>query len=171
MSSEGSNTPVLRVSSDEFRRASGRFATGITIATVRDSEGQPHGLTVNSFTSVSLEPPLVSICLGHAVKLIDRFREATHYGINMLADSQKNLSVQFAMRGHDRFEGVDWAPGPHGAPLIAGVLAALECRIVERIPAGDHDIFLAELETAQITDGQPLIYFASEYRQLGNERP
>ena len=166
MSSEAFSGQAEPLTAEEFRRATGRFTTGITIATVRDSQGAPHGLTVNSFTSVSLEPPLVSICLGHAVSLIDTFQAATYFGINVLAEDQRPLSERFAHKGHDRFEGIEWHPGPNGAPLLAGVLAALECRTVERIRAGDHDIFLAQMVTARVAEGSPLIYFASRYRRL-----
>jgi flavin reductase (DIM6/NTAB) family NADH-FMN oxidoreductase RutF len=167
MSSEGFGEQAAPLTSEEFRRACGRFATGITIATVSDARGTPHGLTVNSFTSVSLDPPLVSICLGHAVSLIETFRAASYFGINVLAESQRAVSERFARKGQDRFEGIAWETGAHGAPLIAGVLAALECRTVKRIRAGDHDIFLAQMVTARVVEGRPLVYFASRYRHLG----
>ena len=167
MSSEGLGGQAAPLTSEQFRRASGRFATGITIATVRDAQGTPHGLTVNSFASVSLDPPLVSICLGHAVSLIEIFRAASYFGINVLAENQRPLSERFARKGQDRFEGIDWEPGANGVPLIAGVLAAMECRTVERIRAGDHDIFLAQMVTARVVEGKPLVHFASAYRRLG----
>jgi len=167
MSSEGFGGQAAPPTREEFRRACGRFATGITIATVSDARGTPHGLTVNSFTSVSLDPPLVSICLGHAVSLIETFRAASYFGINVLAESQRAVSERFARKGQDRFEGIAWETGAHGVPLIAGVLAALECRTVERIRAGDHDILLAQMVTARVVEGRPLVYFASRYRHLG----
>lgn len=154
------------VTSAEFRHACGRFATGVTIATVLDAEGLPHGLTVNSFSSVSLEPPLVSICLGHAVTVIDYFRESRHFGINILAEGQQELSDRFARKGLDRFDGVEWYRGETGAPLLPGVLAAIECAQRHRVTAGDHDIFIAEMLSARVSDGQqPLLYFASRYRR------
>jgi 3-hydroxy-9,10-secoandrosta-1,3,5(10)-triene-9,17-dione monooxygenase reductase component len=167
MSSEGFGERAAPLTSEEFKHACGRFATGITIATVADAQGTPHGLTVNSFTSVSLNPPLVSICLGHAVSLIEVFRSTSYFGINVLAENQRAVSEGFARRGQDRFDGVEWEPGRNGVPLIAGVLAAMECRTVKRIRAGDHDIFLAQMVTARVVEGKPLVYFASGYRQLG----
>ena len=167
MSSEGFGGQAAPLTREEFRRACGRFATGITIATVSDAQGTPHGLTVNSFTSVSLDPPLVSICLGHAVSLIEVFRAASYFGINVLAESQRAVSERFARKGYDRFEGIEWQAGANGVPLIIGVLAAMECRTVERIRAGDHDIFLAQMVTARVVEGKPLVYFASRYRKLG----
>jgi flavin reductase ActVB len=154
------------VTSDEFRRACGRFPSGVTIATVLDSQGGPHGLTVSSFTSVSLEPPLVSICLGHAVAVIDYFRAAKCFGINVLAVDQQPLSERFARKGADRFDGLDWERGEMGVPLIPGALAQIECAVRDRVTAGDHDIFIGEMLHAQAWDGEPLVHFAGRYRQL-----
>ena len=153
------------MTSEEFRHACGRFATGITIATVLDAEGLPHGLTVNSFSAVSLVPPLISICLGHAVTVIDIFRESRHFGINILAENQQALSARFARKGLDRFDGVEWYRGENGAPLLPSVLAAIECEQRQRFTAGDHDILVGEMLSARIGEGEPLLYFASRYRR------
>jgi 4-hydroxyphenylacetate 3-hydroxylase, reductase component len=154
------------VASEEFRRACGRFATGITIASVLDASGAPHGLTVSSFASVSLDPPLILICLGQDVSVIDHFRAANKFAINVLAEGQRELSDRFARKGHDRFDGLEWHAGTTGVPLLTGVLAALECRTSQRFAAGDHDIFVGEVVAARVADGEPLIYFASRYRGL-----
>ncbi len=170
MSSEGRSGPHVTharlVSSEEFRRACGRFATGVTIASVVDNQGIPHGLTVSSFTSVSLEPPLILICLGHAVSVIDAFRASPYFGINVLAEDQRELSERFARKGSDRFNGISWEVGKTGVPLIPGVLAAIECHVHQRITSGDHDIFIGEMLEARVSGGDPLIYFASQYRGL-----
>ena len=166
MSSQGPEGRIAPVSSEEFRRACGRFATGVTIASALDCEGTPHGLTVSSFVSVSLEPPLVLICLGHAVSVIDIFRSAPYFGINVLSAGQRELSERFARKGHDRFNGLEWHRGETGVPLLSGTLASIECAVERRIPAGDHDIFLAEMVAATVRDGEPLIHFASRYRRL-----
>jgi flavin reductase (DIM6/NTAB) family NADH-FMN oxidoreductase RutF len=166
MSSEGFSGRPAPVASEEFRRACGRFATGVTIATVVDPQGVAHGLTVSSFAAVSLDPPLVSICLGHAVSLIDLFRASNYFGINILAENQRNLSERFARKGQDRFQGIEWTAGETGAPLIAGVLAAIECRVEQRIPVGDHDIFVGCMVAARTAEGAPLLHFASGYRKL-----
>jgi flavin reductase (DIM6/NTAB) family NADH-FMN oxidoreductase RutF len=157
---------VVPVTSEEFRRACGRFATGVTIASVLDPAGSPHGLTVNSFTSVSLEPPLILISLGHKVTAIDHFRAAKFFGINVLAANQRLLSDRFARKGHDRFDGLEWEPGVTGAPLLPGVLAAIECAVYRIVPMGDHDLLVGEVVRAVVADGDPLLYFASSYRQL-----
>jgi flavin reductase (DIM6/NTAB) family NADH-FMN oxidoreductase RutF len=168
MSSEGRKGRAAPVSSVEFRRACGRFSTGVSIASVVDAEGTPHGLTVSSFTSVSLDPPLVLICLGHAVSVIDIFRAAPYFGINVLAENQREFSERFARKGEDRFDGLEWERGETGVPLIAGVLAAIECAVERRVTAGDHDIFIAEMVAARVNEGQPLIHFASCYRRLAD---
>jgi flavin reductase (DIM6/NTAB) family NADH-FMN oxidoreductase RutF len=154
------------ITSEQFRLACGRFATGVAIASVMDSEGMPHGLTVSSFTSVSLDPPLVLICLGHAVTSIDLFREARHFGINVLTEDQRELSERFAQKGHDRFDGLEWQRGETGVPLITGALAGMECAVRRRVTAGDHDVIIGEMVRACVHDGSPLIHFSSQYRRL-----
>jgi len=163
MSSERSGRPTAPVTAEEFRRACGRFATGVTVATVVDAGGRPHGLTVSSFTSVSLNPPLVLICLGHGVAAIEHFRVAEYFAVNVLADGQRDLSDHFARKGHDRFGAVEWQRGATGAPLLPGVVAAMECAVRQRFAAGDHDIFVGEMVTARVAEGHPLVYYASRY--------
>ena len=156
----------MTVTSDEFRRACGRFATGVTIATVLDGEGIPHGLTVSSFTSVSLEPPLILICLGRLVTVIEMFRSARYFGINILAASQQHISDRFARKGHDRFGGLKWEPGEFGVPLIPGAIVGIECAAHQKFTAGDHDILVGEMMRARFKEGEPLVHFASRYRRL-----
>jgi len=158
------------VSSAEFRRACGRFATGVTIASVLDDRGTPHGLTVSSFTSVSLDPPLILICLGHRVSAIDAFRASAHFGINVLAEDQHDLAERFTRKGQDRFEGLKWRRGENGVPILAGVLAAIECVVRQRFTAGDHDVFVGEVVSVRVAAGAPLIHFASHYRRLDVSR-
>jgi flavin reductase (DIM6/NTAB) family NADH-FMN oxidoreductase RutF len=155
-----------RVTGAEFRRACGRFPTGVTIATVLDAAGTPHGLTVSSFTSVSLKPPLILICLGQDVSIIQHFRKATYFGINILNETQQPLSERFARKGLDRFDGLKWHPGVTGVPLLPGCLAQIECSVYRRIEMGDHDIFVGEMAHARVHEGNPLIHFASTYRKL-----
>jgi flavin reductase (DIM6/NTAB) family NADH-FMN oxidoreductase RutF len=167
MSSEGSRARVAPIASEEFRRACGRFATGVTVATVLDARGRPHGLTVNSFTSVSLAPPLVLICLGHNVTVIDAFRPAEFFGINVLAAGQQEIADRFARKGLDRFADISWRRGKTGVPLLSGVLATLECSVRQRTPSGDHDIFLGEVvHTHVFHEATPLLFYASGYRKL-----
>jgi flavin reductase (DIM6/NTAB) family NADH-FMN oxidoreductase RutF len=166
MSSEVFTTRPESVSSEEFRDACGRFPTGVTIATVFDADGQPHGLTVSSFVSVSLAPPLISICLGHAVSLIDLFRGSKFFGINVLAEEQQSLSDRFARKGYDRFQGISWSRGQFDVPLIEGVLAAIELQVEQRIAVGDHDIFVGRMVATHVREGAPLIHFRGAYRKM-----
>jgi len=138
----------------------------VTILTVLDDAGAPHGMTANSFTSVSLHPPLVLVCIDHRASIIAHFRQATHFGINILKEDQSALSDMFSRKGRDRFEGVGWCPGHTGAPLIPGALAGIECRRERVIAAGDHDILLGGVLHTSVRDGRPLIYFSSQYRKL-----
>jgi flavin reductase ActVB len=157
----------LSVTAEQFRLACSRFATGVTVATVLDAEGTPHGLTVSSFTSVSLDPPLVLICLGHAVTVIEAFRQAKHFGINVLTADQRAISDRFARKGLDRFDGLAWARGATGVPILPGVLAAIECAVHDRFTSGDHDIFVGRMVHTKVAEGEPLLYFASGYREIG----
>lgn len=154
------------VKKHEFTRACAQFATGVTIASVRDEHGTAHGLTVNSFTSVALVPPLILICVGHETSVIQYFRKAGHFGISMLSEEQQDLSERFARKGKDRFEKVDWAPGVTGVPLVSNVIGAMECAARERFTVGDHDIFIGEVVHTMVREGRPLLYFGSQYRRL-----
>ncbi len=166
MSSEGTEAPAKAVSGDEFRRACGRFATGVAVASVVDERGAAHGLTVSSFTSVSLEPPLVLICLGHDVTIIEAFRRASHFGINILREQDRDLSQRFATKGLDKFNGISWRPGRTGVPLIDSALSAIECETHQLMQSGDHDILVGRVVATRVEDGAPLIYYASRYRKL-----
>jgi len=147
----------------QFRLACARFATGITVSTALAPDGTPHGFTANSFTSVSMEPPLVLICVDHRANVLRHFEQATHFGVNVLAADQEALSVRFAERGLDRFEGIDWHAGATGVPLLGGALARFECATRQTVSAGDHTIILGEVLHAEWEEGTPLLYFARAY--------
>ena len=166
MSSEVPRARLASVSPAEFRHACGRFATGVTIASALDDRGIAHGLTVSSFTSVSLEPPLILICLGHEATMIDVFRRAFHFGISILREGDHALSRRFATPGQDRFEGVAWRRGQTGVPLIDCALAALECKVHQRFTAGDHDLLVGCVVSTRVEDGAPLIHYTGRYRRL-----
>ncbi len=152
---------------EEFRKVCSRFATGVAVLTVADSSGSPHGLTVNSFTSVSAAPPLVLVCIDNGCTLLPMFENASHFGLSFLAEEQQDLSTRFAFVPERRFDGVSWTASANGIPIIAGVLGWMDCRIVQRIEAGDHRILIGEVTAAQSrVDGHPLLYFGSGYRRL-----
>ena len=146
-----------------FRRACAKYATGICIASIIGADDLPHGMTVNSFTSVSAVPPLVLVCVDYSSNLLRHFRATSHYGLSILSEHQQSLSDRFAARGQDRFTGVDWLPGKTGVPLIPGALAQMECKIQQIVEAGDHAIFIAEVVSAEIAGGKPLLFFDSSY--------
>ena len=152
-----------------FRRACARFATGITVTTVRGPDGEPHGLTANSFTSVSLTPPLVLVCIDHSCNVLPMLRAATHYGINILREEQRPISSRFAQRGLDRFNGIPWRETSAGVPVLLGVIGFLECRLVQAVDAGDHCILIGEVIATEFSDGRPLLYYNSAYRGLEEE--
>lgn len=166
MSSEGSERRLAAVPSAEFRRACGRFATGVAIASAVDHGGAAHGLTVSSFTSVSLDPPLILICVGHEVSTVEVFRRASHFGISILREENRDVSQRFATKGLDKFDGIGWHQGQTGAPLIDRALATMECEVYQRIPSGDHDILVGRVVATRVDDGVPLIYYASRYHKL-----
>lgn len=147
-----------------------RFATGVTVATAGSGE-RIHGMTVNSFTSVSLSPPLVLWCAVEGCRTLKLIQEGGAYAINILSQEQEGLSRHFSSPSTsegDRFQGLAWRPGPRtGCPLLEGALATLECRLVQDLEAGDHRILLARVEALTLAgEGSPLIYFGSRYRAL-----
>lgn len=150
----------------EFRRCCAQFATGVAVGSLRLPTGELHGLTINSFTSVSLNPPIILVSIGADSGILDHFHAVTHFGLSFLREEQRDLSQRFATRGIDRFQGVAWRPGRSGAPLLDASLADLECRILQFVPAGDHEVVLAEAETVSVRGGRPLLYFNSGYVSL-----
>jgi len=157
----------MTISKDEFRRVLGHFATGVTIVTIKDEQGKPYGLTVNSFTSVSLEPLLVLICIDHSAQGYSQFSVGRYFGVNILTEAQEELSRRFADRQiTDRFENLPYVEGKTGVPLLPNSLAWLECRITEAYPGGDHTIFIGVVEEASFDKGDPLIFYRGRYAQL-----
>ena len=146
-----------------FRHALGRFATGVAFVTAAP-DGEPAGLIVNSFTSVSLEPPLVAFSPSRSSLTWSRMRRARRFGVNILGRQHEGFTVQATPAGADRFAGVDWEPGRGGVPLLADALASLECEIVAEHPAGDHWIVVGRVEEVRVSAGKdPLLFFAGEF--------
>lgn len=151
-----------------LRRALGQFATGIAVVTARGPDGALAGLTVNSFASVSLDPPLVLWSLSLHSSSRPVFESCSHYAINVLAEDQAELSRRFAASGTDRFAGLEWFPGTGGAPLLKGCCARFECRNEARHAGGDHAIFVGRIEHHECMESQdrPLLYHAGRYRRI-----
>ncbi len=166
MSSKAPALASHRVDKAEFCRTCAKFPTGVTIVTVLDADGSPHGMTASSFTSVSLDPPLVLVCVDHRAKVLEHFRRCEHVAINVLSEGQHDLSAHFAQSGQNRFDGLEWHAGHNGVPLIPDVLAALECGMHRLVDAGDHAILIAEVLRVSYREGRPLVYYGSGYHKL-----
>ena len=157
---------VPPVNCETFREFCARFASGVTIATVADSSGNPFGLTASSLTAVSLNPPLILVCIGHNSGVLPQFRKSTHFAVNILHDGQESLSNRFATMNVDRFSGVAWKAGKGGSPLLLDCLAQVECLTHKIVDAGDHAVFFGEVIGGDLGEGDPLLYFNRGYRTL-----
>lgn len=148
-----------------FRQAMSHFATGVTVVTT-EHQGELYGMTVASFASLSLAPPLVLICVGRNMQTHGAIAGSKRFGVSILGVDQKELSGQFASRSDDKFAGVDYRMGTLGVPLLNGALCSLECTLHSQLDGGDHSIFVGAVEHARTGEGEPLVYFRSGYRQL-----
>lgn len=153
--------------SSALRSALGRFTTGVTIVTCSDAAGLPVGLTVNSFSALSLEPPLVSWALRVESPSLGPFESARHFAVNVLTESQLELSKQFAAHAPDKFSLGRWSTGRHGAPVLAGALAVFECSTASTLRQGDHVLFVGSVLHSVAHAGAPLVFQAGRYRRLG----
>ncbi|MBD3771536.1 MAG: alpha/beta fold hydrolase [Rhodobacterales bacterium] len=161
--------PEYRQGSDArtLRDALGCFATGVTVVTTLDEEGQPVGLTANSFTSVSLDPPLLLVCIAKTASSLDALEAAENFAVNVLHIGQQPTSNLFAKAGEDRFAATPWSRGHNGAPLLSGALANFECRRHALHEGGDHVILVGEVVRARFEPRRdPLLYFRGKYRRL-----
>jgi 3-hydroxy-9,10-secoandrosta-1,3,5(10)-triene-9,17-dione monooxygenase reductase component len=153
-----------RVDGAEMRRVLGHFATGVTVVTARASS-EPVGMVANSFTSVSLQPPLVLFCAGVDSETWPRIREARRFCVNVLGHHQRQLAVSFARKGTDRYEGVELVDHGDGPPRLAGAIAHIDCAIFAEHPAGDHSIVVGEVLELAVADddagplAEPLIFY------------
>jgi flavin reductase (DIM6/NTAB) family NADH-FMN oxidoreductase RutF len=143
-----------------------RFISGVTVVTIKGENESPRGITVSAFSSLSLEPPLVLICIGRNASIHDLLKEGQHFAVNVLASDQEHLSRRFASKDGDRFEGVGYREGFAGSPLLDGAIAHIECRVLHAFPGGDHTIFVGEVMTTGVTEDGPLAYFRSGYVRL-----
>jgi flavin reductase (DIM6/NTAB) family NADH-FMN oxidoreductase RutF len=150
-----------------LRNALGEFATGVTVVTARGADGQPVGVTINSFASVSLEPPLVLWSLGQDSASLAVFESCSHFAVNVLAADQIDFSQRFSQPQADRFAGIELELGAGGAPLLPGCCAWFECRNHARYPGGDHVILLGHVENFRREQKPPLIFHSGRYRELG----
>ncbi len=161
----------MTLSPTEFRKAMGCFATGVTILTL-DLEGDVHGMTANAFASVSLDPPLVLVCVDHSARTHAHLHAKKRFGVNVLAQNQRVISEYYArpVRSHERAEEeARFDRTEKGTPMLHGALAYLECRLQSAKTAGDHTIFIAEVEDVVVRSGEPLLFFRGNYRKTRKE--
>ena len=147
----------------------GCFATGVTVITTRDQSGQPYGLTANAVTSLSLEPPLLLICVDRKAETFPHFFDSKIFVLNILAEDQEEVSRRFAKTGGDKFAGVPCRIGHLDTPILEGTLGHVECRIIETLEGGDHVIHVGEVEHAEARDGRPLLFFRGRYQRLARD--
>lgn len=157
-------------SRSDFRHALGQFATGVTVVTAARAPGQVHGMTANSFTSVSLHPLLILICVAQQAQLLPLIQKEKRFGVNILREDQQPLSEYFAQTVEspetERRLGIHYRWTDSGIPLLEDALAHLACKVVSEHPAGDHTIFIGEVESLDVGEGKPLLYIRGNYRKL-----
>jgi flavin reductase (DIM6/NTAB) family NADH-FMN oxidoreductase RutF len=163
----------MSLTANEFRKAMGCFATGVTVITV-DREGEVHGMTANAFTSVSLDPMLVLVCVDQQARTHAHLHARKRFGVNILRSDQKVISEYYARstetHQHAEAAGAYFDRTAHGTPVLRGALAYLECKLHTVQNAGDHTIFIAEVEDVVLREGEPLLYFRGKYRDVGSAK-
>ncbi len=154
----------MSISLDDYKKVLGSFGTGVTIVTSCAGD-RIHGMTVSAFTEVSLDPPLVLVCADKTSNTHPVIAEGKVFAVNILARDQEELSNRFASKKDEdkRFDGIDYEVGETGAPLIAGTVASLDCRVVEAHDAGDHVIYIGEVQALRVSDREPLLYLRGSY--------
>jgi 3-hydroxy-9,10-secoandrosta-1,3,5(10)-triene-9,17-dione monooxygenase reductase component len=156
--------------SKDLRQCLGKFATGVMVVTCCDSEGRPCGITANSFSSVSLAPPLVLWNIAKVSNSLHAYLEASHFAINILSESQVDISKHFARSDHTCFNGTGYTMSDDNAPLLPDTLGHLECKTAQIHEAGDHFIIVGEVVGFSATNQEPLVFFGGDYTSLENDR-
>jgi flavin reductase (DIM6/NTAB) family NADH-FMN oxidoreductase RutF len=156
----------MAISNDEFKVALGRYASGVTVVTTKDTDGKLHGLTVSAFNSVSMNPPLILVCISKKTGSYESFEESKSFAVNILDESQIQISNHFASHSEDKFSGQNYELNKNGLPILADCLANLECTLENSYDGGDHTIFVGKIEKATTQDGKPLVYWKNNYRRL-----
>lgn len=149
----------------EFRNAMGNFSTGVTVISVKDGE-EVHAMTANAFSSVSLEPPIILVCIDNRANSLNLIKKAGVFGVNFLKDEQINISKFFAKQKVDAEPSFSFDITENGAPLLNDSLANLDCKVIQEVEAGDHTVFLGEVLGLNINEGNPLCFFKGQYRGL-----
>lgn len=155
----------MHFDSRQFRNTVGNFATGVTVVTV-ETNGETHGMTANSFTSVSLDPPLVLICVDHRANSLQYIKQTGYFGVNILGKEHENISRLFANQKLEEEPVVSFRKSKAGTPLLEGALATMDCKVWQTVEAGDHTIFIGEVLEIDSREGEPLLFFRGKYTEL-----
>ena len=161
----------MTVSVDDFKKALQLWASGVTVVTTSSEKFGVQGMTVTAFTSVSVNPPQVLVCINDSADTGVGIEESQSFAVNILNADQQDLSNQFAggTSQQQRFENTDWKAGITGAPILNNTLMSLDCKVVEKVLAGTHWIIIGEVQDCVCRSGEPLLYYRGAYRQLGND--
>jgi flavin reductase (DIM6/NTAB) family NADH-FMN oxidoreductase RutF len=159
----------MPASPQEFRAAMSQFASGVTVVTTRDANGKLHGITVSAFCSVSLEPPMVLICIEKSTGSHYAFGESGAFVVNVLAEGQSYISEHFASRMDEKFEDIAHDLNESGVPVLRETIATLRCTLRHSLDGGDHSIFVGLVESVDVIGGEPLIYFDHRYYVLSKK--
>lgn len=156
------------IETEVLRRILRHFAAGVTVITSLNEEGHPAGMTATAFSSVSIDPPMVLVCVNATARTRHAIEGHTGYVVNVLSAQQEHIARRFASSVSDKFEGIDWRPGVTGAPVLSGALATVECRVHQAVEAGTHIIYIGEVLDGSVDREElPLLYYDGEYRVLG----
>ena len=156
----------MSVDPDEFRAVLGRFPSGVTVVTTKDADGSDHGMTVSAFCSVSLQPPLVLICIEKTASAYKALTMAPGFVVNILSARQEQIARRFSIIDIERFEGIGFTRSQNGYAVLDDVLGVIECSRVSMSDGGDHTIILGEVEATRAENGTPLLYYRGGYAQL-----
>jgi flavin reductase (DIM6/NTAB) family NADH-FMN oxidoreductase RutF len=156
----------MAISREEFRAALGRFASGVTVVTTKDNSGKLFGITVSAFCSVSLEPPLILVCIEKDAGSHHAFEQSKSFVVNILHEGQQQVSNHFASHLEDKFSDVEYSSGIGDLPVLTDALVNLECNLKYSYEGGDHTIYVGEVEKVSVRDENPLIYWHGNYREI-----
>ena len=159
---------LVAVDKNELRRVMGHFATGVTVITTCDESGNPFGLTANAVSSVSLVPPLILVCVDKKADTYPYFERSKMFVVNILSDAQESISRRFATSGIEKFDGIGYHKNESGCAVLDDAVGHIDCRIVQAHDAGDHTIYVGEVETVDANDVPPLLFFRGGYRKLAS---
>lgn len=157
-----------QLSSDDFKRAMGCFPSGVTIVTTIDGDNQQHGFTASAFSSLSLSPPLVLVCLANSADCFEYFNNEKRFAINIISSKHEELALKFATKGCDKFSGDEFISGASGLPILADVPASLECETKYIYPGGDHIILVGEIKHVRVNDESPTVWHQGKFHHIAS---